>query len=463
MRHPTTWVGPALPILLMLSALGIGGCSGDTMSEPGAELAGARTSTDPTVTSTLPNSTSRDTTLDVQVIGTGFDLGSQAEFARNGTVDPKLRVNSTRYVKSTQLTVNVTVAVDAEVARYDVYVTTSKGKKGIGTEMFAVNPILALPLAQGGEARDVNDAGLVVGQEGAAPNPTRPFAWSEEMGVRYLPVSPGSCFLTAGAVNNQGIILARNGCESNSWSRWLPDGSGNWTAEPLGFAPDGRLPEAQAINDVGLIVGSSVDPSTNIMYPYAWTEGQGWTPLQVPAAEPSCTIDVVNDLGTMVGGCQASGSSQISTYLWSSPSAAPVRLSLPMPSGHVKFGVTGINDAGILVGWSITCNCSRQIQRALRWTPSGTSYSLTDLGDLGGGEAKATAINDAGQIVGKSATASKVPHAFLYTPGAGMRDLGALGSQDSWALALNSGTGAPLTIVGWSMANSGHRAVRWVP
>jgi probable HAF family extracellular repeat protein len=456
-------ISPVLRGFLALSTLSLAACAGEVTSGPDFAPAAARTTTEPTVTSTLPNSASRDTTIDVQVIGTGFDQGSRVEFARGGVVDAKLHVNRTSYVKSTQLTASLTIAADAEVAKYDIYVTTSKGKKGIGTELFAVNPILTLPLSGGGEARDVNDAGLVVGQQGMAPNPTRPFVWSLEMGLRYLPIAPGTCFQTAGAVNNQGVILARNGCGATPPVRWVPDGAGNWTPQSLGAAPNGTLPDAVAINDLGWIVGAWLDPSTNVTHPYLWTEGSGWAPLQTPAAAPSCYIELINNSGQMVGGCEQPGGQGGLTYLWSSPSAAPVSLSLPMPAGHVKLGVLGINDAGVLVGYSITCNCSKQVQRALRWTPSAGGYALTDLGDLGGGEARAEAINGAGQIVGRSTTAGKVSHAFLYTPGAGMRDLGALGPQDSWAFELNSGTGAPLMIVGRSSVNAVSQAVRWVP
>src|SRR3954454_802387 len=154
-------ISPVLRGFLALSTLSLAACAGEVTSGPDFAPAAGRTTTEPTVTSTLPNSASRETKIDVQVIGTGFDQGSRVEFARGGVVDAKLHVNRTSYVKSTQLTASLTIAADAEIAKYDIYVTTSKGKKGIGTELFAVNPILTLPLSGGGEARDVNDAGLV--------------------------------------------------------------------------------------------------------------------------------------------------------------------------------------------------------------------------------------------------------------------------------------------------------------
>jgi len=78
-------------------------------------------------------------TLDVTVNGSGFDQGATATFPLNGVVDPRVHVNSTRYVKSTQLVANVTIAADAPTVKYDVAVLDGSGKKGIGSELFTVN------------------------------------------------------------------------------------------------------------------------------------------------------------------------------------------------------------------------------------------------------------------------------------------------------------------------------------
>jgi hypothetical protein len=92
----------------------------------------------PTVTATSPAQSALDTTLDVQISGSGFDSGSQAEFLLNGVAIPGVTTNSTRFVSSTSLIANVTIAKDAVPDKYDVAVTTTSGKKGIGTELFTV-------------------------------------------------------------------------------------------------------------------------------------------------------------------------------------------------------------------------------------------------------------------------------------------------------------------------------------
>jgi len=91
-----------------------------------------------TVTSTAPDSASQDTTLNVHVFGSGFDRGSNAQWAQSGVVSPNVTTNSTQFVSSQELVANITIAITASTGFYDVLVTTSKGQKGIGTELFTV-------------------------------------------------------------------------------------------------------------------------------------------------------------------------------------------------------------------------------------------------------------------------------------------------------------------------------------
>ena len=60
--------------------------------------------------------------------------------------------------------------------------------------------------------------------------------------------------------------------------------------------------------------------------------------------------------------------------------------------------VSGINDAGQVVGWSVTAGGSAA--NAIITSPNGAG--MRDLGSLGGCFSEATAINDAGQVVGWS-------------------------------------------------------------
>jgi len=132
---------PVLILVSVMLAASFIGCTDPTGSRSladGTRVASARATSTVTVTSTDPSAAPTDTTLDVQVIGSGFDNGSVASFLLNGVADPRVRVNSTRFVKSTRVVANLTIAVDAVTGLYDVAVATRSGPKGIGTELFAI-------------------------------------------------------------------------------------------------------------------------------------------------------------------------------------------------------------------------------------------------------------------------------------------------------------------------------------
>lgn len=69
-----------------------------------------------------------------------------------------------------------------------------------------------------------------------------------------------------------------------------------------------------------------------------------------------------------------------------------------------------------------------------RCTPS--TYSVTDLGTLGGYYSYASDLNQAGQVVGSTGTTDGFNRAFLWENGT-MIDLGSLGGGYSWATAVN--------------------------
>src|ERR687890_140714 len=102
---------PTLKTRLLAGGLTVllSACEAGTPTEAGtgADLAKAATSS-LAVTSTKPAASSRDTTLDVHVLGSGFDRGSQVAFLLNGAQDPKVRTNSTRFVSQGDLVANVT-------------------------------------------------------------------------------------------------------------------------------------------------------------------------------------------------------------------------------------------------------------------------------------------------------------------------------------------------------------------
>lgn len=125
---------------------------GDNPAAPELAMAkgsgGGANSTEPKVTAADPSFGRRGQRLEVRVIGTGFDGTAVASFERNGAPDPKITVNSTTFVSSSEVLADITIAADADTAFYDVAVevTLSGGgrKKGVGVELFEVNLSAAL-------------------------------------------------------------------------------------------------------------------------------------------------------------------------------------------------------------------------------------------------------------------------------------------------------------------------------
>jgi hypothetical protein len=127
----------------ILSLLVLSGCAAETpvsgpVQEPNFAKGGG---SGPTVRAADPDSGLRNTTIDVRVLGSGFDNGSKAIWAIDGDTafaTTKITTHSTRFVRSGELVANITIAADAPLALFDIVVVTAGGKKGIGIEKFAV-------------------------------------------------------------------------------------------------------------------------------------------------------------------------------------------------------------------------------------------------------------------------------------------------------------------------------------
>ena len=154
----------AVGVMFALPPFVLSACGGSTSPQ----VEEAVDSGSPTVTSADPDSGTRKFTLDVRVLGSGYDRGSRAIWALNSDTafaTTKVRTNSTRYVSSNELVANITISSDALEARYDVVVVTSSGKKNTGVGMFAVRNTRYFLTFQGG-LRSGNTVFSAVGKTG---------------------------------------------------------------------------------------------------------------------------------------------------------------------------------------------------------------------------------------------------------------------------------------------------------
>lgn len=102
----------------------------------------------------------------------------------------------------------------------------------------------------------------------------------------------------------------------------------------------------------------------------------------------------------------------------------------PLNTGHRTY-VFAVNNSGMSTG---TVSRYARIY-AYVWSSTGTAQAL---GGLGGKDTYAVAINNSGRVAGYGALPGNAPyHAFLYTPGVGMKDLGTIGDGNSYARAIN--------------------------
>src|SRR5690349_8553156 len=117
---------------------GCGDVSAPQSRNPALSLRAAKapSTSDMSVSSALPDSATQDTTLDVVINGSGFVSGTVATWTLSGLSDStQVRTNSMRYVNSRQIVANITVSASATVSKWDIVVTASGKKGGIGTEM----------------------------------------------------------------------------------------------------------------------------------------------------------------------------------------------------------------------------------------------------------------------------------------------------------------------------------------
>lgn len=91
-----------------------------------------------------------------------------------------------------------------------------------------------------------------------------------------------------------------------------------------------------------------------------------------------------------------------------------------------KFSLALLGAVALVLGMSIL---------TATFAATSFSYTVTDLGTLGGSSSQAYGINDTGQVVGKADTSGGLSHAFLWDQGT-MNDLGTLDGY-SYSSAFN--------------------------
>jgi probable HAF family extracellular repeat protein len=118
--------------------------------------------------------------------------------------------------------------------------------------------------------------------------------------------------------------------------------------------------------------------------------------------------------------------------------------------GDIGAEATGVNDAGQVVGFSIS---PFGVMRAFLWDSIG---GMRSLGTLGGNSSAAHGINSRGAIVGTSKTSLGMEHAFVWDPAtSAMYDIGTFDNSSPTGSSSAARINDAGTVVGTSQARTG--------
>jgi probable HAF family extracellular repeat protein len=199
----------------------------------------------------------------------------------------------------------------------------------------------------------------------------------------------------------------------------------------------GPSAQALAINNAGQVTGNaSVNADGTLVHAYRWSRATGKLDLSRPG-QGSSTGVAINNKGQVAGYAEFHPATMYRHGFFWSPHTGMLDVGTFDP--NEPSDATALNDAGTVIGYTPQLNPGGPGSFALlafRWT---RSEGIRPIGTLPSEFTYALDINAAGHIVGSSPFPGGIPpHAFLWTPQAGLRDLGTgIGGPRSVASRIN--------------------------
>jgi len=264
----------------------------------------------------------------------------------------------------------------------------------------------------------INNAGWVVGGTSDASDAARPFLWTAVAGIRDLGLAEVDA---ARDINDAGQLVGTMGSRAARWSATV---SADGSVQASGLEELPPLPGVQgstvpfAINGVGQAVGWSVVGSNHAVL---WTRGPtGWMveDLGMPVGNVSAVARDVNDAGLVVGYSRP-GQGCPSAVVWTTSAGRKTGLRVLPTLGGCGAEAYGVNNQGEVVGRSWN---QKGLGRPTLWTvgPDGSATSVRDLGSptpnaVGIAYAVSARLNGVTQAVGFLEASAGGPQATLWT------------------------------------------------
>jgi probable HAF family extracellular repeat protein len=225
----------------------------------------------------------------------------------------------------------------------------------------------------------------------------------------------------ANAINNAGVVVG-----STDITPGLPHGF-RWSAgkmTDLGTEPGAGYSTANAINAAGQVAGTADRTPGGYGYPVRWSAAGVLTDLGGPVTNELGVGNAIDPAGRVAGGQRLANSEGSPVAELYDTDGTAIYLGDPPDS---LGAAAGINASGQVVG-----------SPAFVWK-AGALTMLPALPGAGAGDAGATAINVSAHVVGWSGTAAGVQHAALWSPAGTITDLGTInGIRYNQANAINA-------------------------
>jgi probable HAF family extracellular repeat protein len=289
-------------------------------------------------------------------------------------------------------------------------------------------------------------------------------AFAQQYTITDLGVLKGDNESSGFWINNSGQVV---GCSDTQTSQGYPCTglvagqhafvwSNSTGPKDLGSLPGGNVSGAIGINDLGTVVGYSNvkgQPATSFVA-VQWNSDGGMVNLGTLSGGNSSAAFEINSSG-MVAGDSFISSGIVDAASWSNDK---IKNLGRLPKAQFTAGLD-INDNNEIVGESVFSYSPKFTSHAFSWT---SGNGMQDLGTLAGGLTSiANAINESGVIVGESDGTSTGGHwhSAMWDTAKKIHDLGTIaGGNYSIAFAINDSS----EVVGYgNLSNNAAHAMIW--